>query len=92
MTSTADPEKYPQAAKLDGVRAEAEAAGQFFEWLMARPGLHLVRYTEEGIPIPACVGGPELVAEFLGIDYKAYELEKLAMLDEYRARQERTDA
>lgn len=87
-----DPVKYPQAAKLDGLRTEAETAGQFYEWLMAKPGLHFVRYTDEGMAIPACLNGPELVAEFLGIDYAAYEREKAAMLDEIRARHERTDA
>jgi hypothetical protein len=82
-----DPAKYPQAAKLDGLRAEAETAGHFYEWLMGRPGLHLVRYVGE-VSIPACVNGPELVAEFLGIDYKAYEREKDAMLAEVRASSE----
>lgn len=86
------PEKYPQAAKVDECRNEAEAAGQFFEWLRARPGLHLVRYTEEGHSIPASVSGPELVAEWLGIDYQAYEREKSAMLDEIRARHNKADA
>lgn len=97
MAATVDPAKYPQAAKLDGLRAEAETAGQFFEWLMAKPELHLVRYIDdefdgEPVPVPACLSGPEVVAEFLGIDYKAYQLEKDAMLKEIQARNERTDA
>lgn len=97
VAATTDPEKYPQAAKLDDLRTEAETAGQFFERLMAKPELHLVRYIDdefdgEPVPVPACLNGPELVAEFLGIDYKAYQLEKDAMLKEIQERHERTDA
>lgn len=88
-----DAEKYPQAAKLDGLRAEARTAGEFYDWLMGHPDLYLMRFTDEGIPVPACVTGQELVAEFLGIDYPAYQREKDAMLEEIQARQtEGTDA
>lgn len=97
MANTVNAEKYPQAAKLDSLRTEAETAGQFYEWLMAKPELHLVRYIDdefdsEPVPVPACLSGQELVAEFLGIDYQAYQLEKDAMLKEIQERHERTDA
>jgi hypothetical protein len=84
--STVDPEKYPQSAKLDGLRAEAKVLGEFFEWLMGSSTEYvLARFDFYGHLMRAHPNGPEVVAKFLGINYKAYQLERDAMLAEVRA-------
>jgi hypothetical protein len=85
MATTVDPEKYPQAAKLDGLRAEAQLLGEFFEWLMGSSTEYvLARFDFYQHLMRVHADGQEVVAKFLGINYRLYQLERDAMLAEVR--------
>ncbi|MDB5716343.1 MAG: hypothetical protein JWO15_3740 [Sphingomonadales bacterium] len=80
---------YPEHRKLLAVAEQSQAVGEFLEWAMTSEGggWHLARiipgqqftWETNGEPINT------LLARHFGIDLKALELEKRAMLAEFEA-------
>ena len=66
-----DLEKYPVSVKLSKARGQRMAIYDFLEWLENEKGIIVDR-------------SDALIMEYLGIDEKALEAERRAMLREYQ--------
>ena len=75
--------QYPLHERAAKVQDETQTIGLFMEWLLRRYTLALD--TGRGRLVGVNMDINKLIAEFYGIDYKAYMAEKDAMLDEIRA-------
>jgi hypothetical protein len=78
-------DKWPEHTKLQAVREQSQACGEFIDWLQEH-GYYLGRYNDEGTrlythTVPKLT---DLLADHFGIDQKKLEAEKTAMLDEIR--------
>lgn len=67
--------EYPEHDKLIKVRQEAQAQGEFLDWVCEKEGIQL----ETSIR--------ELLAEYYGVDLAEFEAEKRAMLAKMRSLQ-----
>lgn len=76
-------DKFPEHTKLYAVKERSQAIGEFLDWLQIEKGFQLCR-DQFGELIPANVSLELLLGEHFGIDMKAIEVEKRAMLEEIR--------
>lgn len=75
--------KYPEHEKLQKVKDESQAQGEFLEWLREQ-GVWLCRMDEDGLLYPTYTRIEDFLAEYHGIDLKVIEQEKREMLEEFR--------
>jgi hypothetical protein len=80
--------QYPEHEKMQKVRAESQAQGEFLEWLEEQQ-IRLCKYVadEPGFRAsfqPVHCRKESLLAQYHGIDLKKIESEKQQMLDELR--------
>ena len=76
-------ENYPEHRKLAAVKDKSQAIGEFLEWAQEAMGLQLCDYGNNGWH-PSFKGSVNIMAVHFGIDLKALENEKRAMLDAIR--------
>jgi hypothetical protein len=91
-TVAVTPNPYPEHEKLGKIKDQSQAVGEFLEW--ASSGIRDYRICEFDRSLdrwfPIMISTEKLLAEFFGINLDRLEKEKLAMLDELRALNERT--
>jgi hypothetical protein len=75
--------EYPECEKMAAVREKSQVLSDFVDWLQTK-GIHLAKWHDRGgadelfeIHTPY----DELFADYFGIDLKAVERERRAMLD-----------
>jgi len=83
-----DATQYPERDKLDLVKDKTQAIGEFLDWLGYEKDIQLARVDTDGIYL-TCESWLDLLAEWAGIDRDRLEAEKLQMLDQLRAANER---
>lgn len=82
--------QYPESEKLSAKREHRQVINSFLEWLDEEKGYLLAEWSppEEGGRdqelFPVYVGFDNLVMEYLGVDTKALEKERRAMLEAQR--------
>ncbi len=83
--------EYPEHEKMQAVKAESQAQGEFLDWLANVKGLTLCRLSDEpgyhDRLVPAYETIERLLAEYHDIDLDAIEAEKRAMLADARDQQ-----
>lgn len=78
--------EYPQHEKLRVVADQSQMCGEFIEWLGTK-GINLAEWDgETGRMYPTHQSTTPLLAEFFGIDLKALDAEKAAILKAFRER------
>lgn len=78
---------YPEHEKLKAVMGKSQCCGEFLEHLFSK-GYYLAKYRNESL-VAENRRIEDLLAEFFEIDLKKLEEEKLAMVEECRAMQNR---
>ncbi|TXH19655.1 MAG: hypothetical protein E6R03_00270 [Hyphomicrobiaceae bacterium] len=76
--------KYQQHEKLNTVKDQSQAIGDFLEWLHSEKGIILASYgnSDSNLLTPDGTAKERLIAEYFEIDLDALEAEKRAMLAE----------
>lgn len=74
---------YPEHEKLAAVKDESQAQGEFLSWLTSEKGVHLFVFDGDS-PRSLMCSAEDLLAEYHGVDLKALEREKRAMLEQMR--------
>lgn len=76
--------KYQQHEKLNTVKDQSQAIGDFLEWLHSEKGIILASYgnSDSNLLTPDGTAKERLIAEYFEIDLDALESEKRAMLAE----------
>lgn len=87
--------EYPEHDKLEAIKAESQALGEFLDIALPRMGLRLaeyVKFDEYDLPqlVPARKTITEILAEHFGIDRDVLEDEKRSMLEAIRNAQPKT--
>lgn len=82
-------ERYPEHAKFEKVKVEAEAVSHFISAMIENHDEYVLAKEGEDdmgnwVLIPAGVTGEQLVGEHFGIDHKAFSEEKDLMLQTLR--------
>lgn len=74
--------KYPQHEKLNTVKDQSQAIGDFLEWLHSEKGIILASYGNSNMNwlAPNGTAKDRLLAEYFEIDIDELESEKRAML------------
>lgn len=77
-------EKYPQHEKVKLIKHESQAVHEFLNWLQEDKALRISTSESDrrGNYVPWMGRQDELVAEYFGIDLKAFSKEKDAMYEE----------
>lgn len=81
--------KYPECEKMDAIRDQSQAIGEFLEWLSHDKNFSICSFYNPGDHCfgefrPITDGVEQLLAEFFCINLKKIEKEKRQMLDELR--------
>ncbi len=78
----------PELDKRSGVLDDSHKIGEFLDWLEQEKGITLAQWDDHDRLMPARTGGFErLLADYFGIDLDKVEAEKMAILEQLRAKQ-----
>lgn len=78
-----DDPKYPEHEKLIARRDEKKAIESFLQWLEESGNRYVMeRDTSSSAPWYRKVPERDLIVEYFGVDQRAFEAEKRAMLDD----------
>jgi hypothetical protein len=75
--------EYPECKKMAAVQEKSQVLSSFVDWLQSK-GIHLAKWQKRYSVDELCeihVPYEELFADYFGIDLKAVECERRAMLD-----------
>lgn len=76
--------EYPEHDKLNAVKDQSQAIGEFLDWLRDEKGIMLARFGEGGDLYPYPRSTQDMLAEFFDIDLAEIEKEKRDMLEKIR--------
>lgn len=76
---------YPEHEKLKLIVDKSQCCGDFLEWLSVQ-GIYLAQYDTDDMLYLCNEGRLALLSRFFGIDQRALEQEKVAMIESLQAK------